>query len=144
MSVRKGERSEGKLQVLKLSADLCVYTLKLCKNETIFPKSQRWLLTSKIANEAVDVMSCVRRANSVLLAASPTLESDYAYRHSQQVEAHSHIGALYSLMDIAYQMNGIEEHRIEYWTQLAMETDEKLKAWMRSDKERYFKLLETN
>ena len=140
MSVRKGERTQGKLEVLSLSVNLCVYTLNLCKSEKIFPKSQRWLLTSKIANEAVDTLACIRRANAVLLSESPTIDREYGYRRAQQIEAHSHIGALLSLIDIAYQMNGIEEKRIAFWTQLAIQTDDKLKAWMRSDKERYIKL----
>lgn len=137
MSVRKSERSQGKLQVLNLAKDLCVYTLTICKNEKIFPKSGRWLITSKIAGEAVDAMTCIRRANAVLVGNGDDSASEYAYRRAQQLEAHAHINALLSLIDIAFALNSIEPHRIEYWTQLAVETDEKLKAWMRSDKDRF-------
>ena len=136
MSVRVNERSEGTLQVLRLSTELCVYTLSILKNEKVFPKSQRWLLTSKIASEAVDLMTCVRRANAVLLCPGPEGERDYRYRRAQQIEAHSHVGALLSLIDVAYQINHIEERRIRHWTGLVVDTDQKLKSWMRSDKER--------
>ena len=136
MAVRKNERNEGTLQVLKLSTDLCVYTLSILKNDKVFPKSQRWLITSSIAKEAVDTMTCVRRANSVLLRPGIEGERDYIYRRAQQIEAHGHIGALLSLIDVSFQLNDIEPKRVKYWTGLAVETDQKLKSWMRSDKER--------
>jgi hypothetical protein len=139
MSVRKSERSQGKLQVLNLAKDLCVYTLTICRNEKVFPKSERWLITSKIAGEAVDTLSCIRRANAVLVGDGVNASVDYAYRRAQQIEAHAHINALLSLIDISFTINNIEASRIEYWTHLAVETDEKLKAWMRSDKDRFNK-----
>lgn len=139
MSVRKGDRTQGKLQVLKYVRDLCVYTLKLCKNEKVFPKAQRWLMTSKIANEAVDAFTCIRRANSVRVTEGITAEDDFRFRRAQQISAQSHIDALLGLIDIAYELNGIESRRIEYWTNLAVKADRLLRSWMRSDKEKFRK-----
>lgn len=142
MSVRKGERSQGKLQVLNLAKHCCVYSLSLCRNERVFPKSQRWLITSKVANEAVEALTCIRRANSVLITLGPNMEEEYRYRSSQQLEAHAHLEALLSLIDVSFALNNIEPDRIQFWTKLIVDTDEKLKAWIRSDKERYFNLLD--
>ena len=61
MSVRKGDRTQGKLEVLNLAMNLCTHTLQLCRNEKYFPKSQRWLLTQKIANEAVDALEKMKQ-----------------------------------------------------------------------------------
>ena len=137
MSVRKAERSEGKLQALKLAKDLCVYTHTLCKNQECFPKNQRWLLTSKIAQEAVDVLSCVSSANSVTMRKGSTTKAEFEYRHMKQVEALSHIASLFSLMQVAEDMNGIPERKIEYWTGIADNAYTTIRKWMNADKERF-------
>lgn len=46
-----------------------------------------------------------------------------------------------SLVDLAYNSFSIESKRIEYWTGLILKADDRLKAWMKSDKERYKNLL---
>lgn len=134
MSVRKGDRAEGKLQVLELAEKLCIHSLQKCKNEKCFPKSQRWLLTQKIADEATNALICIRKANVTYPDGS---EERYQYRREKQTEAHASLGALYALVDVAHQMNsGLDGDATEYWTKLIRDTDQKLQAWMRSDKER--------
>ena len=63
--------------------------------------------------------------------------SDFEYRRNQQVQAHSHLEALLSLIDLAYTSFGIESNRVEYWTGLVLKADDRLKNWMKSDKARY-------
>lgn len=137
MSVRKGDREQGKLEVLNLAMNLCTHTLNLCKSDKLFPKSQRWLLTQKIANEAVDALTCIRRANATLVDGID-IDERHTYRSRQQTEAHAHLGALYALVDIAYNMNdSIDGNRVANWTQLIVNTDDKLKAWIRANNEDY-------
>jgi len=94
MSVLKSKRQAGKLEVLTKAREMCVYTVTICKNEKSFPKRNRWLLTQKIVSEAIDVMSCIRRANSVRVES----RKDYEYRRAQQIEAHAHAEALLTLI----------------------------------------------
>lgn len=137
MSVRSGDRTQGKLQVLDLATKLCTYTMKMCKNEKHFPKSQRWLLTSRITGEALDAMTCIRRANATLVD-GPDMEIRHDFRSAQQTEAHGHLCALYSLIDVAYNLHeGLGEDSVRYWTEMIRDTDEKLKAWIRSDQKSY-------
>ena len=137
MSVRKGDRTQGKLEVLNLAMNLCTHTLQLCKNEKYFPKSQRWMFTQKVANEAVDALTSIRKANATLLDGS---EDKYRYRRERQTAAHANLGALYALIDVAYNMNsGLGDDQVKYWTELVRNTDDKLKAWIRSDKKTYQK-----
>lgn len=115
--------------------NLCTHTLKLCRNEKYFPKSQRWLFTQKVANEAVDALTCIRKANATLADGT---EEHYRLRSGYQAEAHAHLGALYALVDIAYNMGtGLGSDQVAFWTELIRDTDEKLKAWIRSDKKIY-------
>lgn len=102
-----------------------------------FPKSQRWILAKPIADECIAALSCIRRANAVYVQ---TVD-DWKYRRSQQVQAHSHLDTLLSLIDVAYGAFAFPDNSAEHWTKLTVAADEKLKSWMKSDKERYTKQL---
>lgn len=144
MSVRVGQRREGNLQVLRLTRELAKYTLSICKNEKAFPKSYRWLLTQRIVNEAVDSLGCVKRANSIR---NIDTVADYNYRFQQQKEAHAHIEALLSYMDLAYEVIKIDDKRMEYWTGLAVDADNKIQSWTQAfkrDHKKYSEQLDTN
>jgi hypothetical protein len=133
MSVVTGKRTQGKLRVLNDSAEVVRYTLSAVKNEKVFPKSYRWLLSQKIADEAVDSYACIRRANAVNVKNA----RDYEYRRDQQLRAYAHLEALLGLVDVAFNVLNIEVRRIEYWTELILKTENSLKNWGRSDKNRY-------
>ncbi len=133
MSVRKGERGEGKLQVLNKARELKQYSLNLLKNDKHFPKSTRWLYSAPIATEVREACICIRHANSVYV----TNTDEYNYRRMEQVKAHAHLDALLDLIDDAYNANYISGNQVEFWTGLILSTDELLKAWIKSDKEKY-------
>lgn len=133
MSVIKTKRQEGKLSVLVKAREMCVYTVTICKNEKNFPKRNRWILTQPIVSEALEIMSCIRRANAV----NVETKEDYIYRRQQQIEAYSRCEAMLTLIEIAYKVLSIDSERIEYWTGLVVETESLLQRWKRSDKERY-------
>lgn len=84
MSVRKGDRGEGKLQALNKARELKKYTLGLIKSEKHFPKSTRWIYASPIVNEIREPCVCIRHANSVFV----TNDEEYTYRRMEQVKAH--------------------------------------------------------
>ena len=83
MSVRKGDRGEGKLQVLNKARELKKYSLAALKNEKHFPKSTRWLYASPISTEVREACICIRHANSVYV----TNAEEYSYRRMEQVNA---------------------------------------------------------
>lgn len=133
MSVRKGDRGEGKLQVLNKARELKSYSLGIVKNEKHFPKSTRWLYASPIVEEARSACVCIRHANSVYV----TNDEEYRYRHMEQVKAHASLDALLDLIDDAYDAGYISGKQVEYWTGLILKTDDLLKAWIKSDKEKH-------
>lgn len=135
MSARKGDRGEGKLQVLNKARELKKYTLGLIKSEKHFPKSTRWIYASPIVNEIREACVCIRHANSVFV----TNDEEYTYRRMEQVKAHAHLDALLDLADDAYDAGYISGNQVEYWTGLILKTDDLLKAWIKSDKEKYQK-----
>lgn len=137
MSVIKAKRSEGKLEILTQANNLAVYTVQICKNEKYFPKRDRWIMTQHIVHEALDVLTCIKRANAVNVATW----DDYRYRRAQQVEAYSHAEALLTLLDVAYLTLSIESDRIEFWTGQIISTENLLKKWRESDRKRYKAIL---
>lgn len=136
MSVIKAKRQEGQLVVLTKARALCAYTITICKNETHFPKRDRWLLTQPIVTEAISTMTCVRRANAIRVET----QSDYEQRRDRQIEAYGHVEALLTLIDIAFEALHLDASRVEHWTGLALETETLIQKWRRSDKARYSSL----
>ena len=136
MSVRKGDRHEGKLQVLNKARELKKYTLTIIKNDKRFPKSTRWLYAYPIVNEVRCACICIRHANSVYVSS----DEDYKYRHAEQVKAHASLDALLDLINDAYDAGYIKGDQVEYWTGLILQTDDLLKAWIKADKEKYKKI----
>ena len=133
MSVPKGCRTEGKLQVLTDLQALCVYTIQICKNEKNFPKRDRWILTAHIVRHAVDAYSFARQANAVRVA---TME-DYKLRREYQIRCRTSLEALLGLIEIAYTTLNLSGDRVEFWTKSVIGAEEKLSAWRSSDRKRY-------
>ena len=137
MSVPKGCRTEGKLQVLTDLQALCVYTIQICKNEKNFPKRDRWILTAHIVRHAVDAYSFARQANAVRVA---TME-DYKLRREYQIRCRTSLEALLGLIEIAYISLNLSGDRVEFWTKSVVSAEEKLSAWRSSDRKRYRDIL---
>lgn len=138
MSVVVGKRKENDLQVIRQLRALAVHTIICCCNESVFPKSKRWLYTRRITNEAIDALLCAVRANSVKVPDDDD-GSIYRYRRMQQIEANAHLDGLEVLISLAYELVKIEGRRVDYWAGLIVEARNKLHAWIRSDKKRYSK-----
>lgn len=132
MSVRKGDRGEGKLQVLNRAKELKKYSLERVKG---FPKSTRWIYAAPIADEVRAAATCIRHANSVYVTAD--YPDDYKYRRSEQIKAHASLDALLDLIDDAYGAGYISGEQVNFWTGLVLQTDDLLKAWIKSDREKY-------
>lgn len=50
------------------------------------------------------------------------------------------LDALLDLINDAYDAGYIKGDQVEYWTGLILQTDDLLKAWIKSDKEKYKKI----
>ncbi len=137
MSVPKGCRTEGKLQVLTDLQVLCVYTIQICKNEKNFPKRDRWILTAHIVRHAVDTYSFARQANAVRVA---TME-DYKLRREYQIRCRTSLEALLGLIEVAYITLSLSGDRVEFWTKSVIGAEEKLSAWRSGDRKRYRDIL---
>lgn len=137
MSVRKGDRGEGKLDVINAGKELLSYTYDRVRDKNIFPKSERWLLAKNIWDCASGIRICVVRANSVRVET----KADAELRISLEKESLGYIDALETLIDLAYVKGLISDGRMEFWESLVLATLKPLKGWLKADKERYKTLL---
>lgn len=135
MSVPKSQRNEGEMSVITLAKNLVVYTMRMCSNEAYFPKRYRWCLASKMVEAAVEISNYITKANSVYVKD----DADYSLRKSFQTQAIANTYSLLSMIQIAYQAFGIEKMKVEQWTGLTVEVQNKLRNWRKSDSDRYMK-----
>lgn len=139
MSVIKSKRNPNThydLQVLNDLRELAIHTIVCCKNESVFPKSCRWIYTRRLTDEAIDALLCAVKANSIKISEDDN-ENLYKYRYSQQIQSFAHLESLKVLLDLAYDLVKIEGRRVDYWAGLIVDARKKLQAWIRSDKKRY-------
>ena len=133
MTVPKSKRTEGKLQVITKARGLRSYTIKICTNEKNFPKRYRWCITNGIVQDTNELVKLIISANAIKVEDA----SDKVRRRTYQKMALELTEALLDSVSVAYEIFRIEASRIEYWTAEIMDIQRLLRAWMRSDKERY-------
>ena len=139
MSVRVGDRQKGRLEVLNKARVLKRYTLGLLKSDKYFPKSLRWLYAYPLQQELRGACLCIKRANATYVGNTVTRDLEYKYRASQQIEAYAHLEAMLDLIEDVYLANYISGRQTEHWTRLIVEVEQLLKAWEKSDKQKYIK-----
>lgn len=133
MSVPVSKRKESELKALTMARTLTAHTIKICSNEKNFPKRYRWCLTSKIVDAAISIFQEIDIANSIYVNSRETAK----LRNSHQAEALAKIYNLLSLIQIAYETYNLESSKVEYWTQQTKELREVVRAWKKSDMERF-------
>lgn len=137
MSVRTGDREEGKLEVLNKAKKLKSYTYQKIKT---FPKSTRWMYAEPIVEEVRSLCLFITKANSVFVQNDCMRDEMYKLRRLNQEKARCALSSLFQLIEDAYVAHYIDGKGVHAWTGMAMETQEKLTAWIKSDKERYDKI----
>lgn len=126
MSVRVGERRDGKIKLFNTLRILINHTLVLTANRKTFPL-ERMALTNRIVGEALDVEGCIKRSSSHPIENS----ADYQYCLQQLKESYAHLECLLKYMENAYddKVIKIDGKRIEYWTGLVIDVETDLEVY---------------
>lgn len=138
MSVPVGKRSKSKLEVHVKAIDLARYTLQICSNEKYFPKRDRWIVTNKIVDLAVNIVRDIAMANNIRVS----VKSDFELRRKLQTSALTDTYGLLTLIDLAYYKYQMRNKRVQHWTGLVIELQGLIRPWRNSDLQRYKHLLE--
>lgn len=139
MSVPKSLRKEGKLEVQTKMYDLASLTDKMCSNEHIFLKRNRWCITKALVD-------CIHEAAvNVDIANFTKLNENFAKdRLEYQTRAFRKLIEAETLMEIAYRDNynenkgcsTIPDTTIVNWLKSLEETRTLVRKWIASDKKR--------
>lgn len=140
MSVRTEDRNTRKLEVLELAKELKAYSFGLLSNPNHFPKSKRWITVIPMMNALREVVTNIRRANSV----NVSHYEDYTLRRTYQMKAHANLDLLYDYIDEIFDGNYLEERQIVYWLNKVQKLDNVLKRWIRADENRTLNLASVN
>lgn len=137
MSVRKGDREQGKLEVIDASRLLLDYTYDRVKDRDIFPKTERWLLPKSIFDSAVGARSCIIGANGIRVESTEEAHD----RLLKEKQAIGYLESLEALIDLCHAKEIIDDKRAYYWTGLVIATMNPLKGWLKSERRRYKEFL---
>lgn len=132
MSVIVSKRGKQKFGVITKALELAAYTVKICSNEKNFPKKYRWVITKDIVNEALHIVTSIRKANNLDLRHASLRDKRLEY----QMEANGSCEALLTLIEVAWDVMPLSDDRVEFWTGLVIAVEEALAVWRESDKKR--------
>ena len=129
-------KRQGKLKVIILARDLTLRTLQMVGNEKYFKKHRRWVMAQPIAEHMKMFCICTMDANNINAKTKQEAEE----RHKLQTIAIAKLRTCSQLMDLAIDVEGLNEDKIANWTALVNEELRLLSAWQKSDEKRNEKL----
>ena len=115
--------------------DLIRYTHGRVKDNSMFPKNERWLLAKSIWDATVAAHSHIIRANGIRV--ENDAEANERILHEKL--AIGCLDELIALLDTCHVLRLISDDRADFWTGLATETQDLAKGWLKSDRTRYRK-----
>lgn len=132
MSVRKGDRDEGKLTAINTSRLLVEYTYDRVHDKTL-PKASRWLMSKSIWDDASLARAKLLRANAIRVECA----EDANERLLLLKEVIGHLDSLIANIDTLNIKKIITDRRAEYWTKLATDMQNLTKALLKSNRRDY-------
>ena len=136
MSVRTGDRDEGKLTVIEASKNLIAYTYDRVHDKTL-PKSDRWLMSKTIWGDASAARALIIRANAIRVEN----KADAEERLLLEKISIGHLDSLAASIDTLHVKEKISDERCAYWTGLVTTTENLLKGLLKANRQAYKKYL---
>lgn len=133
MSVPEGQRSHSKLEVIIFARDLASYTIKITKNQKVFPPEYNNGITNTIIATATSIYMDCWTANNIYVNAP----GDWAERDALQKRAALNCNNLLALMQLAQEIFHLKTKRIEFWGSKTINVRNRIRAWNESDCKRY-------
>lgn len=101
MAVPAYLRNENKALFISNAVHLAAYMLKWCKDERLFTRRERWIITGDVWGQAKRTLLCVKQANR---RRDLTNNADFEAREKYLAEALDALEALNMLLTIKYDM----------------------------------------
>lgn len=132
MSVRTGDRSEGKITAVDASRLLIDYTYDRVHDKTL-PKSDRWLMSKTIWDDAANARAKLLRGNSIRVESKEDAEARFLLLK----EAIGHLDSLCASIDTLHIKELISDDRAKFWTKLATDMQNLTKAMLKANRRDY-------
>lgn len=132
MSVRTGDRSEGKITAVDASRLLIDYTYDRVHDKTL-PKSDRWLMSKTIWNDAANARAKLLRGNAIRVESKEDAEARFLLLK----ETIGHLDSLCASIDTLHIKDLISDDRAKFWTKLATDMQNLTKAMLKANKRDY-------
>ena len=133
MAVPVNKRTQGQLAVNVKTRELCVYTLRVTANEKFFPQEQK-AFVEQLRDAAISIHCLCWEANNIVVGK----DSDRKRRRINfQAQAADRCNTLCALIDIAKPLFHLSSKRVIYWTNLAVQARNMIRAWRENDIKRY-------
>ena len=143
MSVLKSRRKDAAAQFIADARELRIKTIRMAKK---FPSSYRYIFVNNILDLAAEIYTGCLKGNAVYMHKDMT-EGDYMQRRAWLNKAYAACDALLAEITFCYSalMEGENifkkredrDRRFTQWTEAGIVVKNRLKALLKSDKERY-------
>ena len=125
------------MQFVDTASKLHIYTVKQCVK---FPKRYTFYVSQNISDTASEILKCVKSANSIY----PTNAHEVQVRRDYFLRAYAETQSLVSLINDAKEMFDISGSTMTGWMELIQAELNLLKGILKTDKQRYKKILNTD
>lgn len=132
MSVRTGDRTEGKITAVDASRLLIDYTYDRVHDKTL-PKSDRWLMSKTIWDDAANARAKLLRGNAIRVESREDAEARFLLLK----EAIGHLDSLCASIDTLHIKELISDDRAKFWTKLATDMQNLTKAMLKANRRDY-------
>lgn len=143
MSVPKSRRKDASAQFIADARELRIKTMRMMKK---FPSSYRYIFVNDILKLAAEIyVNCIR-GNAVFMHKA-MMPQDFEWRRKCLMIAYTSCDALNAEISFCYSviMEGENifktskerDDKFEAWTDIGMRTKERIRALLKSDRERY-------
>lgn len=136
MAVRKGDQQQGKLTVIDASRLLIDYTYDRVHDKTL-PKTDRWLMTKTIWDDASKARMYILTANNIRVES----REEAIERLMREKLAIGHLDSLAASLDILHIKGIISDDRMNFWAKLVTDTQNLAKGLLKANKTAYKKYL---
>lgn len=133
MSVPKGKRNTGKLEVITKSSELLEYTYRSVNNDKNISKRYKYSIGNDVTDTALAIHNNILFANNIKVDSNETCKLRLMY----QQNALNNLSSLASLLDMCFNMFKIENSTQSNWAKLISKVQSLLKGWIKSDEIRY-------
>ena len=110
-----------------------IHTIKILRNESVCPKSARWLGADEIISIAQRLHTVVHLANNIKV----TNIEEKERRHALQTEGYALMMTLGEKMTFCSKIYSIDADKLSTWLEYKGKSQWWLNGWMKSDEKRY-------